>query len=120
LQIVAKALVTGFISVLVALAATSPSASWGLAAEELMSARNACQDVKNGATEAIMGGAQRTFSVGSPFGVNLTISAGTATCEVGPAEYKIELPAPSTEHVFLISGTANVTAALVDGRLAWW
>jgi hypothetical protein len=120
LQLVAKALVSGFLSVVVALAASSPGGGAGLVAQSAMDARNACVSLAAGAYREVQTGDPVTLSVYSPFQMNVSMSGSSALCSSGGQGYAASLPSVSLPFELSFTGAVNITVSDEDGRLLWW
>ena len=120
MQLLAKALVSGFISVVIVLAASSPLGSVGVSAELAMDVRNACVSLAAGAYEEAQGRAPVTISIYSPEQMNITVSEFTAVCCSGGQSYAAPLPMKSLPFSTSFAGVVNITVSVADGTLVWW
>jgi hypothetical protein len=119
-QLVAKALVSGLVSVVIAIAVTTPGGAAGIAAESAVYNRNVCVALASAAYQAASTGEVVTVPVFSPSQMNVTLTGYSAKCSSGGVSFDASLPCVSLPYFSDLMGAQNVTVRYDGGSLEWW
>ena len=115
-----KALVSGLVSLIIVLAASTPGAISGIAAQSELFDKEACVLLASAALEEASGSAPVTVSLYSPFQTNVDIAADSVSCSGGGVTFQTALAGESLPQILVFTGEDNVSVANVGGVLEWW
>ena len=120
MQLVAKALVSGLISVVIAVAASLPGASAGVAIQAGAFDRNVCVLIASAAATEALSGSPTTISVFSPSQMEVVVAGSEVSCTSEGVGYSCPLPEASLPFSLDLMGEENVTVSDVGGVFEWW
>ena len=120
LQLVAKALVSGLVSLVIAIAASSPGGTAALEAQAAVYTRGVCTLLASAASEEWSTGQPVTIPVYSPFAMNVSISGASMKCSAGGSNFEAPLSGWSLPFSTSFVGDRNFTVWVADGILQWW